>query len=93
MAACLTYPHEVLRTRLRQPAENGVLKYTGLTQCLRTVLKEEGVGALYGGMTAHLLRVVPNAAIMFFCYEFIVYKFGGGAERERQKFAATSRSA
>ncbi|KAI9248220.1 mitochondrial carrier domain-containing protein [Phascolomyces articulosus] len=77
VAACITYPHEVIRTRLRQPAEaNGVRKYTGLVQCLKLVAKEEGVGALYGGMTAHLMRVVPNAAIMFFCYEAILYTFG-----------------
>lgn len=77
VAACIAYPHEVIRTRLRQPSENGVRKYTGLWQCLRLVAKEEGVAALYGGMTAHLLRVVPNAAIMFFCYEAIVQKYGG----------------
>lgn len=76
VAACIAYPHEVIRTRLRQPAENGVRKYTGLYQCLRLVAKEEGAAALYGGMTAHLLRVVPNAAIMFFCYEAIVQKYG-----------------
>ena len=75
VAACVAYPHEVIRTRLRQPSENGVRKYTGLWQCLRLVAKEEGVVALYGGMTAHLLRVVPNAAIMFFCYEAIVQKY------------------
>ncbi|KAI9470553.1 MAG: mitochondrial carrier domain-containing protein [Benjaminiella poitrasii] len=76
VAACIAYPHEVIRTRLRQPSENGIRKYTGLWQCLRLVVKEEGVIALYGGMTAHLLRVVPNAAIMFFCYEAIVQKYG-----------------
>lgn len=80
IAACIAYPHEVIRTRLRQPVEtNGVRKYTGLWQCLRLVAKEEGVAALYGGMTAHLLRVVPNAAIMFFCYEAIVQKYGSSS--------------
>lgn len=76
VAACIAYPHEVIRTRLRQPAENGVPKYTGLAQSFSLIIKEEGFGALYGGMTAHLLRVVPNAAIMFFCYEAIVQKYG-----------------
>ncbi|KAI7878727.1 mitochondrial carrier domain-containing protein [Mucor mucedo] len=76
IAACIAYPHEVIRTRLRQPSENGVRKYTGIWQCLRLVAREEGAAALYGGMTAHLLRVVPNAAIMFFCYEAIVQKYG-----------------
>ena len=72
MAAVITYPHEVLRTRLRQAPENGQAKYKGLLQSARLILKEEGVSALYGGMTAHLMRVVPNAAGLFFSYELII---------------------
>jgi solute carrier family 25 protein 33/36 len=65
-AALITYPHEVVRTRLRQaPLENGQLKYTGLVQCFTTIFKEEGMASLYGGLTPHMLRVVPSAAIMF----------------------------
>lgn len=65
-AAIITYPHEVVRTRLRQaPMENGQIKYTGLIQCFKMIFREEGMGALYGGLTPHLLRVVPSAAIMF----------------------------
>ncbi|KAI9475773.1 MAG: mitochondrial carrier domain-containing protein [Benjaminiella poitrasii] len=77
VAACVAYPHEVIRTRLREPIpKNGIPKYTGLLQCLKLIVKEEGFIALYGGMSAHLMRVVPNAAIMFFCYEAIVHNFG-----------------
>lgn len=65
-AAIVTYPHEVVRTRLRQtPLENGRLKYTGLLQCFRTIWIEEGMASFYGGLTPHLLRTVPSAAIMF----------------------------
>ncbi|KAI5303798.1 hypothetical protein KEM56_007173 [Ascosphaera pollenicola] len=69
-AAALTYPHEVVRTRLRQAptVRSGGkvdLKYNGLIQCFRTVWVEEGLVGLYGGLTPHLLRVVPSAAIMF----------------------------
>ena len=65
-AALITYPHEVVRTRLRQaPLENGQLKYTGLVQCFTTIFKEEGMASLYGGLIPHMLRVVPSAAIMF----------------------------
>ncbi|KAJ3132851.1 hypothetical protein HDU90_006570 [Geranomyces variabilis] len=74
-AAIITYPHEVLRTRLRQTPENGVVKYKGLVQSFKLIYAEEGVAALYGGMTAHLMRVVPNAAILFFCYEMVVAAF------------------
>ncbi|KAF9438045.1 hypothetical protein BGZ76_009994 [Entomortierella beljakovae] len=77
IASAITYPHEVLRTRLRQvPIGNEPAKYTGLKQTFQLVLKEEGVAALYGGLTAHMMRVVPNAAIMFFCYEAIMHRFG-----------------
>ena len=65
-AALVTYPHEVIRTRLRQaPLKNGRQKYTGIVHCFRTILHEEGVASLYGGLTPHMLRVVPSAAIMF----------------------------
>lgn len=71
VAAALTYPHEVVRTRLRQAPTVSLgdgrveMKYTGLVQCFKTVWKEEGMVGLYGGLTPHLLRVVPSAAIMF----------------------------
>ncbi|KAG8834259.1 hypothetical protein FRC17_009268 [Serendipita sp. 399] len=69
VASLITYPHEVIRTRLRQPRVNGVIKYTGLLQTLRLVVAEEGARALYGGLSAHLLRVIPNAAVMYGIYE------------------------
>jgi len=66
-----------LRTRLRQSPElaDGKSKYTSLIQASKLIYKEEGLIALYGGMTAHLMRVVPNAAIMLFCYEAVVAAF------------------
>ncbi|KAI9163617.1 mitochondrial carrier [Paramyrothecium foliicola] len=76
IAAVLAYPHEVARTRLRQaPLADGKLKYTGLWQCFSLVWKEEGLMGLYGGLTPHLLRTVPSAAIMFGMYEGILRLF------------------
>ncbi|RVX71801.1 hypothetical protein B0A52_04200 [Exophiala mesophila] len=78
VAAVATYPHEVVRTRLRQapttitPDGKVTIKYTGLVQCFKLVAKEEGLAGLYGGMTPHLLRAVPSAAIMFGTYEIIL---------------------
>ncbi|KAI9851050.1 MAG: hypothetical protein M1838_004576 [Thelocarpon superellum] len=72
-AAIVTYPHEVVRTRLRQaPRHDGQLQYTGLLQCFRLIWRDEGMAGLYGGLTPHLLRVVPSAAIMFGTYEFVL---------------------
>ena len=88
IATIITYPHEVrilqqisfyslkhsqvLRTRLRQPLVDGKVKYTGLWQTLRLVMAEEGAKSLYGGLSAHLMRVVPNAAVMYAIYEGIL---------------------
>lgn len=72
VASLITYPHEVLRTRLRQPLVNGKVKYTGLLQTLRLVIAEEGTRSLYGGLSAHLMRVIPNAAVMYSIYEAIL---------------------
>lgn len=71
VATLITYPHEVLRTRMRQQPE-GPPKYTGLVQTFRVVLHEEGFAAFYGGFTAHLLRVIPNAIVTFSIFEFVL---------------------
>lgn len=78
VAALITYPHEVVRTRLRQaPIDaSGRVKYTGLWNCFKMVFKEEGIGALYGGLVPHMLRVVPSAMIMFGVYEGVLRGLG-----------------
>ena len=55
------------RTRLRQApggGPGGGPKYTGLFQCLRLVWVEEGLVGLYGGLTPHLMRTIPSAALL-----------------------------
>lgn len=78
VAALVTYPHEVVRTRLRQaPLDaSGRVKYKGLWSCFVMVFKEEGMGALYGGLVPHMLRVVPSAAVMFGVYEGVLRGLG-----------------
>lgn len=71
IAIIATYPHEVVRTRLREQAINGAFKYTGFLNTLNIIAKEEGVRGLYGGMGLHLLRSVPNAAVMFVTFELV----------------------
>lgn len=71
-ASSLCYPHEVCRTRLRQNVARSERRYHNFFQTLRVVAVEEGLHGLYGGMGAHLLRVVPNTAIVFFTYEAVI---------------------
>ena len=70
-ASIITYPHEVARTRVREQARNGIFKYKGMWQTIGVVAKEEGWKGLYSGMGVHLMKVVPNTAIMFLTYEVV----------------------
>ena len=71
IAAVLTYPHEVMRTRMREErAENP--KYKSVLQTFKLILREEGMRGLYGGLGVHMVRTVPNAAILLMVVEKIV---------------------
>lgn len=71
-ASIMCYPHEVCRTRLRQKVSRDQRRYHSFFQTLLKVWRDEGLRGLYGGMSAHLLRVVPNTAIVFCTYEAVV---------------------
>ena len=71
-ASVVAYPHEVIRTRLRQQELDGKRRYHSFFQAFRKIAVEEGSRGLYGGLKTHLLRQVPNTAIMFLTYEAIV---------------------
>lgn len=83
VASMVTYPHETVRTRMReQPPIPGVRsRYHAMFPSLRLIAMEEGRRGLYAGMGTHLLRVVPSTAIMFLTFETAVRWL----ERQQQK--------
>lgn len=84
VAILLTYPHEVVRTRMREQAVNGVYKYKGFVNTLRLLAREEGFRGCYSGMGIHLARSVPNAAVMFLVFELTSKVLARGVEVQRQ---------
>lgn len=72
LATVVTYPYQVIKTRLQQRQEEP--KYTSTIATGRRVIRLEGVRGLYKGLGPQLLRVAPNAAITFCVYEQMVQR-------------------
>ncbi|CAJ0586851.1 unnamed protein product, partial [Mesorhabditis spiculigera] len=68
VACVIAYPHEVVRTRLREESSNRRGFFGTLHQ-----LYLEGWRAMYRGLSVQLLRTVPSTAITMSTYEMVVY--------------------
>jgi solute carrier family 25 citrate transporter 1 len=68
-------PLDVVKTRLQKQVvvPGKTPKYTGLVQACMVISKEEGVLALWKGITPRLLRIMPGQAITFMTYEFVSF--------------------
>ena len=71
MGPCANCPMDVVKTRLqRQVIEEGVKpKYDGAFQTAKLIAQEEGMTALWKGLTPRLMRIMPGQAITFTVYE------------------------
>jgi solute carrier family 25 citrate transporter 1 len=72
---------DVVKTRLQKQVVTAgkAPKYTGLVQACGVIAKEEGVLALWKGITPRLLRIMPGQAITFMTYEAVsrqLHRFG-----------------
>jgi solute carrier family 25 folate transporter 32 len=75
----LAYPAEVVRLRIQAQEMQGErgctgagYKYAGVTDAFRKILKYEGIQAFYRGLSASLIRTVPNSAIGLLTYETVL---------------------
>ncbi|KAJ2524420.1 hypothetical protein GGI11_000832 [Coemansia sp. RSA 2049] len=70
-ASSVTYPHEVIRTRL-QTQTTAPFKYKGIVHAVRLIYAEEGVPAFYRGLTTNLIRTVPASMMTLLTYELLI---------------------
>lgn len=80
-ASSVTYPHEVVRTRVQiRPIQSStstnvlvppVRKYRGIIQTTSTILREEGWRTFYSGLGTNMVRTIPASAITLLSFEIV----------------------
>ncbi|MBN3326407.1 CMC1 protein, partial [Atractosteus spatula] len=70
-AASLVTPADVIKTRLQVAARAGQTTYTGVIDCFRKILQEEGFRALWKGAGARVFRSSPQFGVTLVTYELL----------------------
>ena len=72
VASCVTYPHEVVRTRLqlqkRLVNAEALPPRSGIVKTVKSIIANEGWRGLYKGLSINLFRTVPNSAVTMLTY-------------------------
>ncbi|XP_020231148.1 folate transporter 1, chloroplastic isoform X2 [Cajanus cajan] len=72
-AILLTYPFQVIRSRLQQrPSGDGVPRYMDTWHVVKETARYEGVRGFYKGITPNLLKNAPASSITFIVYENVL---------------------
>lgn len=70
-AASLVTPADVIKTRLQVAARAGQTTYSGVIDCFRKILQEEGHRALWKGAGARVFRSSPQFGVTLVTYELL----------------------
>lgn len=66
-AGCVTYPYQVLRSRLQ--TYDAHLMYRGVGDAIAQIWAREGLAGFYKGLGPNLFRVLPSTWVTFLVYE------------------------
>lgn len=66
-AGCITYPYQVLRSRLQ--VYDAAIVYRGVIDVIVKIWRKEGVNGFYKGLGPSVIRVLPSTWVTFLVYE------------------------
>lgn len=75
VAAVLSNPMDVVKTRLMTQGAGEVVRYRGVWHALRTVAREEGPGAFCKGIAPRVAAKMLQSALFFAAYEGLRERF------------------
>ncbi|XP_069468813.1 solute carrier family 25 member 43 [Ambystoma mexicanum] len=76
VAQTLSFPFETVKRKMQAQSPilphcgGGDVHFTGMVDCFTQIVKAKGVVALWSGLTANLLKIVPYFGLMFSTFEF-----------------------
>eukprot|EP00466_Bigelowiella_natans_P019661 jgi/Bigna1/82212/fgenesh1_pg.89_\ len=73
--ACITYPLELIRTRLTLGPAYGA-QYKGIIDCVMLTYRHEGLSGFYKGLTPTIWSGAPYVGLQMSCYEIYTRNLG-----------------
>ncbi|CAI4060909.1 hypothetical protein SUVZ_05G0650 [Saccharomyces uvarum] len=70
VASTVTYPHEILRTRMQLKSDLPDAVQRHLLPLIRITYKQEGFVGFYSGFATNLVRTVPSAVVTLVSFEY-----------------------
>jgi len=65
----IAYPMQLVRTKMQGSGAPGMPVYSGMGDCFRKVVSQDGVSGFYKGIGANFMKGIPAIAIGYVAYE------------------------
>ena len=75
MSWFVTYPQDVIKSRIQADGFGPNAKYRGYSHCLKVSVAKEGYGMLFRGMNSTLIRAFPVNAVTMGVVTFVLQAF------------------